>query len=159
MYQTLIHMPNQNMKMDVMDHVVKSDVLVLLVHWDLVVAKELMEVKVHKVFVVCLVFKVNLEIHKLLINQLENLALQVVRELLVPLVNQDKLDDQDSLASLAKRVFPESRDNKVNQDVPDQLVHEEIVGNLANLDHVEHRDKLVHLVLVLKISTISMVSC
>ena len=159
MYQTLIHMPNQNMKMDVMDHVVKWDVQVLQVHWGLVVVKELTEVKVHKVSVVCLVFKVNLEILKLPINLLENLALQVVLELLVPLVNQDKLDDQDSLASLAKKVFPESRDNKVNQDVPDQLVHEEIAGNLVNLDHVVHKDKLVHLVLVSKMSTISTVSC
>ena len=108
MYQTLIHMPNQNMKMDVMVHVVKLDVPVLLVHWDLVVAKELTEVKVHKVSVVCLVFKVNLEILKLLTNLLENLALQVVQELLVPQVNPDKLDGRDSLASLAKRVSQES---------------------------------------------------
>ena len=104
MYQTLIHMPNQNMKMDVMDHVVKWDVQVLQVHWGPAVVKELMEVKVHKVFVVCLVFKVNLEILKLLINLLENLALQVALELLVSQVNPDKLDGRDSLANLAKRV-------------------------------------------------------
>ena len=104
MYQILIHMPNQNMKMDVMDHVVKWDVQVLQVHWGPAVVKELTEVKVHKVFVVCLVFKVNLEILKLLINLLENLALQVALELLVPQVNPDKLDGRDSLANLAKRV-------------------------------------------------------
>ena len=159
MYQTLIHMPNLSMRMDVMDPVVKSDVPVLLVHWDLVVAKELMAVKVHRVSVVCLVSKVNLEILKLLINQLENLALQVERGLSVPLVPQDKLADQDSLANLVKGVFPESRDSKVNPDVPDQLVHEEIAVNLENLAHVVHKGKLVHLVLVLKMSTILMVNC
>lgn len=155
MYQTLIHMPNQNMRMDVTDHVVKSDVPVRLVQWDLVVAKEPMEVKVHKVSVAPLVFRVNPEILKLLTNQLENLVHQVNPELLVPLVNQDKLDDLDSPVSLVKEVFPESRDNKVNLDVPDQLAHEEIVVNLVNLDHVGHKDKLVQLALVLKMSTIS----
>ena len=102
MYRILTRMLRQNLKMDVMGLVVKSDVPVLLVHWGLVVVQVLMEVKVHKVFVVCLVFKVNPEIQQLLINQLETRVPQVAQVLLGLQVNQDKLDGQDQLANLAK---------------------------------------------------------
>ena len=107
MFRIPIRMLCQNLKMDVTGLVVKLDVQVLLVHWDLVVLPELMVEKGHKVFVVSRVFKVNLVILLLLTNLLESRVYQVVQVLLVLQVNQVKLDDQDWLANLAKEEFLE----------------------------------------------------
>ena len=154
-----IRMLNQNMRMDVRVHVAKKVDPEHLVHWGLVVAQVETVVKVHKGFVVSLVFKVNLEILKLHTRLSENLVQLENQELLEHQVNQVKLVDKVFLVNQEEKVFPDMKVNKVNPDVPDQLVHEEIAVNLENLAHVVHKGKLVHLVLVLKMSTILMVNC
>ena len=141
---------NRNMRMDARVHVVKKVDLEHLVHWGPVVAQVEMVVKVHKGFVVSLVFKVSLEILRLHTRLSENLAKLENQELLEHQDNLVKLVDKVFPVTLEEKVFPELKVNKVNPAVPVQLVQEETAVGQVNRVHVVRKGRLVLLVLGLR---------